>query len=83
MPTSIKKKYPHASIKDQTLFEAQSDNEPKVTHFQIFGSHAWAHVPSEKRKSLDSLSTTCIFMGYPNGLKGYKLLDPSTDRIII
>jgi hypothetical protein len=40
-------------------------------------------VPSEKRKALDLQSTTCIFMGYPDGVKGYRLLDPSTDRLII
>jgi transposase InsO family protein len=44
---------PHRSVKDQTPFEAWSGNKPEVTHFQIFGSRAWAHVPSEKRKALD------------------------------
>jgi hypothetical protein len=77
------KRSPHRSVKDQTPFKAWSDRKPEVTHFQIYGSPAWTHVPSDKRKSLDLHSTTCIFVGYPNGVKGYMLFDPSTDRLII
>jgi hypothetical protein len=54
-----------------------------VTHFYIFISCAWARIPSEKRKALDPHSTECIFVGYPNSLKGYKLIDISSDRLII
>jgi hypothetical protein len=54
-----------------------------VTHFHIFGSHAWAQIPSEKRKGLDPQSIECIFVGYPDGVKGYRLIDISLDRLII
>jgi hypothetical protein len=54
-----------------------------VTHFHIFGSRAWASIPSKKRKALDPQSTECIFVGYPHGVKGYKLIDISSDRLII
>jgi hypothetical protein len=76
-------KSPHRFVKDQTPFEAWSDSKPKVNHFHIFGSHAWARVPSEKRKALDSQSTACIFARYPDGVKGYMLFDPSTNIPII
>jgi hypothetical protein len=74
---------PHISIKDKTPFEAWSDLKPEVTHFRIFGSCAWAMIPSEKIKALDPHSTKCIFVGYPDGVKGYRLIDTSTDRLII
>jgi hypothetical protein len=54
-----------------------------VTHFHIFGSYAWAKIPSEKRKALDPQSTKCIFVGYPDGVKGYQLIYLSSDRLII
>jgi hypothetical protein len=54
-----------------------------VTHFRIFGSRAWARIPSEKRKALDPQSTECIFVGYPDGVKGYQLIDLSSDQLII
>jgi hypothetical protein len=54
-----------------------------VTHFCIFGSRAWAWIPFEKRKALDPQSTECIFFGYSYGVKGYRLIDLSSDQLII
>jgi hypothetical protein len=54
-----------------------------VTHFHIFSSRAWAWIPSKKRKELDPQSTKCIFVGYPDGVKAYKLIDISSDWFII
>ena len=54
-----------------------------MTHFRIFGSRAWAQIPSEKKKALDPQSTECIFVGYPDGVKGYQLIDLSSDRLSI
>jgi transposase InsO family protein len=41
---------PHRFVKDQTPFEAWSDNKPEVTHFCIFGSRAWATFPLRRGK---------------------------------
>jgi hypothetical protein len=79
----IQKRSPHSSIKDQTPFEAWSNNKLEFTHFCIFGSRAWARIRSEKRKSIDPQCIACIFVGYPEGVKGYKLIDPPTDQLII
>jgi hypothetical protein len=81
--TYIQNTYPHRSIKDKTLYEAWSGLKPEVAHFHIFCSCAWARIPSEKRKALDPQRTECIFVGYPNGLKGYWIIDLSSDRLII
>ena len=81
--TYIQNRSPHRSIKDKTPYEAWSGLKPEVTHFRIFGSHAWARIPFEKRITLHPQSTECIFVGYPNGVKGYCLIDLSSDRIII
>jgi len=43
----------HSYVKDETHFEAWSDTKPKVTHFRVFGSRAWARIPSKKRKYLN------------------------------
>jgi hypothetical protein len=74
---------PHRYFEDKTPFEAWTGEKPDVTHFHIFGSRVWAHIPFEKRKSLDPQSTPFIFVGYPDDVKGYKLIDPSTDLLII
>jgi hypothetical protein len=74
---------PQKFVKDRTPFEAWSGIKLEVTHFLIFGSRAWARVPFEKKKALDPQSTPCIFVGYLEGLKGYRLIDPSTNNLVI
>ena len=54
-----------------------------MSHFRIFGSRAWAHIPTDKRKALEPQSVECIFVGYPEGVKGYRLLDSHTEKFIL
>jgi hypothetical protein len=49
----IQNRSPHRYFKDKTPYEAWSGLKPEVTHFYIFGSRAWAKIPSQKRKTLD------------------------------
>eukprot|EP00253_Pinus_taeda_P018200 PITA_18200 len=79
----IQNRSPHRFVKDQTPFEAWNGTKPEVTHLRVFGSRAWARIPSKKIKALDPQSIECIFVGYPDGVKGYRLLLPSTDKLII
>jgi hypothetical protein len=81
--THIQNISPHRYVKDKTPYESWSDLKLVVTRFRIFGSRAWAQIPSEKRKELDPQRTECIFVGYLNGVNGYGLIDLSLDRLII
>jgi hypothetical protein len=81
--TYIQNRYPYIYFKDKTPYEAWSGLKPEVTHFRIFSSCAWARIPSEKRKALDPQSTECIFVGYPDGVMGYRIIDLSSDHLII
>jgi hypothetical protein len=54
-----------------------------VICFHVFGSVAWAHIPREKRKALKPKSEKCIFVGYSKDVKGYILLQPHSNEIII
>jgi hypothetical protein len=49
----------------------------------VFGSEAWAHIPDEKRKALQPKSKKCIFVGYFEDVKSYRLLQPHSNEIII
>jgi hypothetical protein len=55
--TYIQNRSPHRYVKDKTPYEAWSGLKPKVTHFRILGSRAWAMIPSKKRKAVDLHST--------------------------
>ena len=49
----------------------------------MFGCEAWAHIPDEKRKALQPKSEKCIFVGYSEDVKSYRLLQPHLHDIII
>ena len=57
--------------------------KPIVRHFHVFGSEAWAHIPDEKQKALQPKSEKCIFVRYFEDVKGYRLLQPHSNDIII
>jgi hypothetical protein len=75
--------FPHKLVKGVTPYEAWSGKKPKVTHFRIFGSHAWARIPSDRRKSMEAQSKECIFFGYVEGVKGYRLLYTTSYTLFI
>lgn len=57
--------------------------QPVVTHFCIFGSYAWAHIPTDKRKALEPQRKECIFVSYQDVVKHYRLLDLSIHKKFI
>ena len=66
-----------------TSEEAWSKIKPEVSHFRVFGCEAWAHILDEKWKALQPKSEKCIFVGYSEDIKGYRLLQPHSHDIII
>ena len=68
---------------DETPYERWNGVKPDVSNFRVFGCKAYARIPDEKRKKLDPKSQKCIFIGYPAGVKGYKLYDPSTRKMMV
>ena len=74
---------PTKVLKNITLEEAWSSLKPDVSHFRVFGSEAWTHIPDAKHKALYPKSEKCIFVGYSKDVKGYRLLQPNSKEIII
>ena len=66
----IQNRVPHKQLNGMTHFESLSGNKPDVTHLRIFGSRAWARIPTEKRKALEPQSQECLFVGYSKIQKG-------------
>ena len=63
--------------------ESWSDHKSEVSFLQIFGCIAYSHIPREKRKKIDDKNKKCIFIGYSDGTKGYKLYNPETRKLIM
>ncbi|KAH9303948.1 hypothetical protein KI387_008352 [Taxus chinensis] len=74
---------PCKALQEITPEEAWSKIKPEVSAFRIFGSAAYTLVPDRKRSKLDSKSSRYFFVGYSDHSKAYRLIDTSTNKIII
>jgi hypothetical protein len=63
--------------------EAWSGYKPSVAHLRIFGCVAYAQVPKAKRRKLDDRGEKCIFVGYSEESKAYKLYNPLTNKVMV
>lgn len=64
---------------DELWFNRQTN----VDMLRVFGCMAFAHVPSQKRRKLDDKGVECIFIGYAEDFKAYRLYCKTTKKIII
>jgi hypothetical protein len=67
---------------DMTPHEVWSGKNPSVSHLKVFGCDAFVHIPKEKRRKLDKKIVNCIFIGYKEGMKGYKLWDLASRKVV-
>ena len=72
---------PTNAVQDKTPYEAWTGNKPDVSHLRIFGCDVYSHVPKDERSKLDSKTRRSIFLGYGQGIKGYRLYDKAQTRI--
>jgi len=71
------------SIQNIAPEEAWSGRKHNVAHMKVFGCVGYAHVPNELRKKLDNKGEKCIFVGYNDESKAYKLYNSLTKKFII
>ena len=63
----------------KTPYEAWH-GQPPAGHLRVIGCDAYAHVPMDERRKLDSKAKKCVHLGYGDTTKGYRLYDPEKDR---
>jgi hypothetical protein len=73
---------PSSTLDDMTPHEVWTGKKPSLTHLRVFGCDAYVHIPKENRSKLDKKDEKCIFIGYKDGLKGYKLWNPETKKVV-
>eukprot|EP01018_Ginkgo_biloba_P035629 Gb_34551 [translate_table: standard] len=76
----LKNLSPSSILGGKTSQEVWSGKKPTVEHLKVFGCEAFTHVPKKKRSKLDNKSVKCIFVGYYDGVKGYRLYIPWEKR---
>jgi hypothetical protein len=53
------------------------------SRLHIFRSHVYVMYNTQEVRKLDSKSRKCVFLGYVDGVKGYRLWDPTAHKIVI
>ena len=74
---------PSKILKQQTPFAKLYGKPPSYAHLRVFGSLCFASTLSHNISKFDLRSSSCVFLGYHFGVKGYKLLDLTTKRIFV
>ena len=72
--TSVNMKFPQ---------EAWNGTKLDVAHLRTFRCIAYNHISSELRKKLDDRSEKCIFTGYSETSKAYRLYNPISKKLIL
>eukprot|EP00253_Pinus_taeda_P015860 PITA_15860 len=77
----IQNQCPHQALDSKTLEEVFTGKKPDVSHFRMFGSPIYFHVPKEKRSRLDASRKKGTFVGYSENSKAYRIYVPSQREV--
>ena len=78
----IRNRCPTTALDSMTPEEAWTGVKPCIAHLKVFGCYAYAHVPQEKRTKFDAKAIKCLFLGYCEGTKAYRLLSLESNKIL-
>ncbi|KAI0509952.1 hypothetical protein KFK09_010552 [Dendrobium nobile] len=74
---------PTPSLNNLSPIELFHKTKPNYSNLKIFGFECFPLNLSHSNHKLQPKSQSCIFLGYSDNYKGYKCLDPSTNKIIM
>ena len=74
---------PTPLLKDKSPFEVFTSKRVDYGGLKVFGCLAYYSTSTKNKHKFQPRSKPCVFLGYPAGYKGYKLLDLDTNTINI
>lgn len=78
--THITNRLPSPILDNLTPYEVLYKEQPNYNHLRAFGCLAMASNPSIVKDKLQARGVPCIFLGYPQNQKGYKLYNLLTNQ---
>ena len=63
---------------DKTPYEGWASKRNSLAHLRVFGGDAFVHIPKERRHKFHNKLEKCIFIGYKDVVKGYKMWNLAT-----
>ena len=61
---------PHSALNFKTPMEMWNRELADYSNLKVFGCRAFVHLKQDK---LEPRAVRCVFLGYPEGVKGYRL----------
>ena len=77
----ITNRLPCAAIPDKTPFEICFGEKPEIGHFRVFGAKGFAHIDKSKRSKFESKADPCVFLGYSDTTKGYRVWNVKSKKV--
>jgi hypothetical protein len=79
----IKNRSPSVALQNKTPYEMWHGHLPVVKHLRVFGSTCYALILEQQRNKLGARSRKCIFLGYSNTSKAYRLYNEENKKFIV
>lgn len=79
--THVKNRIRHSVSPNATPHQRYYNAKPDISHFRVFGSLCFSHVPKVYRNKLQNKSSKGILIGYAFNTKGYRVYDPITNKV--
>ena len=74
---------PSQVISNKTPYEMLTNKVLDYSHLKTFGCLCYASTSPKQRHKFQDRARACVFLGYPSGYKGYKLLDLENNNVLI
>ncbi|KAH9655417.1 Integrase catalytic domain-containing protein [Citrus sinensis] len=74
---------PSTAIGLKTVIEMWTGKPTDYSYLHAFGCPVYVIYNAQERTKLDPKSRRCIFLGYADRVKGYRLWDPTAHKIVI
>lgn len=65
-----------SSVLNKSPCELWYNKKVDFDYFKVFGSIVYVHIPKQKRQKLDQKAEKCLFVGYGDTTKGYRVYNP-------